>query len=187
MPQPTPSRSGKRRRLAVVLPAIALATTAAFGGAAWSETVGPSGLPVPRFVSLKSDPVNLRKGPGRQYPKAWIFRRAGLPVEVVQEFEHWRRVRDAEGAEGWVYHALLSGRRTALIQPWEARKGADAALTDLRTAARTGAAPIARLEAGTLTSVKSCTKSWCRVTAGQFTGYVQKHELWGVYPDEVIR
>lgn len=151
-----------------------------------AQKVGPSGFPVPRFVSLKSNPVNLRKGPGTEYPKSWIFRRAGLPVEVVQEYENWRRVRDAEGAEGWVYHALLSGRRTALVQPWEARKGKAAALTNLRSAARKASRAVARLEAGTLAIVKSCTITWCYVSVGNFRGYLQKHEIWGVYPNEIL-
>jgi len=151
------------------------------------QAANPSGFPIPRFVSLKSNPVNLRKGPGRQYPTAWIFRRAGLPVEVIQEFENWRRVRDAEGASGWVFHSLLSGRRTALVLPWEVRKGAVAALTDLRRSARRSAAAVARLEAGTLVAVKSCTKQWCNVSVGTYQGHVLKEQLWGVYPDETIR
>src|SRR6516165_2302039 len=84
---------------------------------------GASGLPVPRFVSLKSDRVNLRQGPGTEYPTAWVFRRAGLPVEVIHEFEGWREVRDAEGTTGWVLGAMLSGRRTAVVLPWELKGG----------------------------------------------------------------
>jgi SH3-like domain-containing protein len=146
-----------------------------------------SGLPIPRFVSLKSNPVNLRKGPGKQYPKAWIYHRAGLPVEVIQEYNNWRQVRDSEGAKGWIFHSLLSGRRTALVLPWETRKGANASLTDLRAAARRSASVIARLEAGTLASIKSCSKSWCYVSIGRYRGYLAKERLWGVYPNEIIR
>jgi SH3-like domain-containing protein len=77
---------------------------------------GPSsGLPVPRFVSLKSDRVHVRGGPSRDHDIAWLFTRAGLPVEVTAEYDNWRRIRDWEGAEGWVYHTLLSGKRTALV------------------------------------------------------------------------
>src|SRR5919202_1304533 len=76
-----------------------------------------SGLPVPRFVSLKTDRVNLREGPSKDHRTAWVFQRAGLPVEIVAEFETWRRIRDAEGTEGWVLHSLLSGRRTGLVTP----------------------------------------------------------------------
>src|SRR5437764_2736610 len=74
-----------------------------------------SGLPVPRYVSLKSDHVNVRAGPTKDNDVAWVYTRSGLPVEITAEFENWRRVRDSEGAEGWVYHSLLSGRRTAVV------------------------------------------------------------------------
>src|SRR5437868_15043292 len=84
---------------------------------------GATGLPVPRFLSLKSDRVNMRKGPGTDYPTAWVYRRAGLPLEVIKEFEGWRQVRDADGATGWVLQTFLSGRRTALVLPWEVKPG----------------------------------------------------------------
>ncbi|MDB5486173.1 MAG: aspartyl-trna synthetase, partial [Tardiphaga sp.] len=74
-----------------------------------------SGLPIPRYVSLKSDHVNVRAGPTKDNDVAWVYTRSGLPVEITAEFENWRRVRDSEGAEGWVYHSLLSGRRTAVV------------------------------------------------------------------------
>src|SRR5918995_3250361 len=77
-----------------------------------------TGLPVPRYVSLKTDRVNLREGPSKDHRTAWVFQRAGLPVEIVAEYETWRRIRDAEGTEGWVLHSLLSGRRTPLVMPW---------------------------------------------------------------------
>ena len=93
----------------------------AAAAAAQQATPGASGLPVPRFVSLKSDRVNMRKGPGTDYPTAWVYRRAGLPLEVIKEFEGWRQVRDADGASGWVLQTFLSGRRTALVLPWEVK------------------------------------------------------------------
>src|ERR1700712_4043947 len=89
-------------------------------GGAMAEEKGPpgtTGLPVPRFVSLKSDKVNVRAGPAKEQEVAWVYSRSALPVEVTAEFENWRRIRDWEGAEGWVYHSLLSGRRTALVSP----------------------------------------------------------------------
>src|SRR3954452_18828712 len=114
-----------------------------------------SGLPVPRFVSLKTDRVNLREGPSKDNRTAWVFQRAGLPVEIVAEFETWRRIRDSEGTEGWVLHSLLSGRRTAIVI---APKGADkAAPVPLRARADDGAEDEARLQAGVIGSVKSCT------------------------------
>ena len=85
------------------------------GFSAKDAAVASSGLPVPRYVSLKSDHVNVRAGPTKDNEVAWVYTRSGLPVEITAEFENWRRVRDSEGAEGWVYHSLLSGRRTAVI------------------------------------------------------------------------
>src|SRR5437667_30246 len=94
---------------------VTLALTA--GAASAAENGTTSGLPVPRFVSLKSDKVNVRAGPTKDHDVAWVYNRSALPVEVTAEFENWRRIRDWEGAEGWVYHSLLSGKRTALVSP----------------------------------------------------------------------
>src|ERR1700736_2755769 len=110
-----------RALLAVAMAFCALAA----GGSGRAEQIGSaSGLPVPRYVSLKSDRVNLREGPSKDHRTVWVFQRAGLPVEITAEFEIWRKVRDSEGAEGWMLHSLLSGRRTALVTP--SRKGEDA-------------------------------------------------------------
>lgn len=152
-----------------------------------AERRGKSGLPLPRFVSLKSDPVNLRTGPGRKYPKAWVFRRVGLPLEVFQEFENWRRVRDSEGASGWILSVLLSGRRTALLMPWEAKANKSSKLVDLKRSPRSGSGAVARLEVGSLTNVKSCDGKWCRVSIGSYSGYLKQDQLWGVYANEIIR
>ena len=101
-------------RIVVVLMLVALASAPTHA----AEQAGTaSGLPVPRFVSLKSDKVNVRAGPTKDHDVAWVYGRAALPVEVTAEFENWRRIRDWEGAEGWVYHSLLSGKRTALVAP----------------------------------------------------------------------
>src|SRR5258708_21975031 len=98
---------------------VAMAAVVMAGGVATAEepTGTASGLPVPRFVSLKSDRVNVRGGPTKDHDVTWVYTRSGLPVEVTAEFENWRRIRDWEGAEGWVYHSLLSGRRTAIVAP----------------------------------------------------------------------
>ena len=92
--------------------------TAAPAATAADGPVGSvSGLPIPRFVSLKSDRVNVRGGPNKDQDVRWVYTRAGMPVEITAEFENWRRIRDWEGAEGWVYHSLLSGKRTAVVVP----------------------------------------------------------------------
>ena len=79
---------------------------------------GPSGLALPRFVSLKADKINVRRGPSSEHQVAWVFQRKGLPVEITAEFENWRRIRDSDGDEGWVYQSMLSGKRMALVAPW---------------------------------------------------------------------
>lgn len=140
-----------------------------------------SGLPVPRFVSLKADRVNLREGPSRDHRTTWVFQRAGLPVEVTAEFDVWRKVRDSEGTEGWVLHSLLSGRRTGLIAPW--KKGET--FTLLAQPAN-DATPVARLQSGVIAAIKSCDGSWCHISGNGFDGYMQQTSLWGVYPNEKI-
>src|SRR5262249_821159 len=133
------------------------------------------------YVSLKSDRVNLREGPSKDHRTTWVFQRAGLPVEVTGEFETWRKVRDSEGAEGWVLHSLLSGRRTALVAPW--KKGQDFMLY---SSASDKSAPTARLEPNVIANIKKCDGTWCRVTGDGFDGYIQQANLWGVYPNEKV-
>ncbi len=153
--------------------------------AAPADAAGPvgrtSGLPVPRFVSLKADKVNVRSGPTRDHGVAWVFTRAGLPVEITAEFETWRRIRDADGAEGWVYHSMLSGRRTALVNPWKA--GEEVSLY----AEPSAKSPVrARLEAGVLGKVEHCDGKWCRFFDNGFDGFIEQERLWGVYPGEKL-
>ncbi len=143
--------------------------------------MGPSGLPLPRFVSLKSDRVNVRQGPSSDHKVAWQFIRAGLPVEITAEFDNWRRIRDSEGAEGWVLQGLLSGRRTALVAPW-----AKGTMFNLLERGREGAAVRARVESGVLLSLKGCDGTFCRVDADKAEGYMKQDELWGVYQGEKV-
>jgi SH3-like domain-containing protein len=147
----------------------------------------PSGLAVPRFVSLKSDRVNLRSGPGTEYPTTWVFRRAGMPVEIIKEFEAWRQVRDAEGATGWVLQTMLSGRRTALVMPWEAKPGQAPVEVALKVDDRESSRSVAMVEAGVIASVRGCDKRWCSVVIGDYKGYLEQNKLWGVYPGEFVK
>src|SRR5258708_21135134 len=128
------------------------------GFSAKDSAVPPSGLPVPRYVSLKSDHVNVRAGPTKDNDVAWVYTRSGLPVEITAEFENWRRVRDSEGAEGWVYHSLLSGRRTAVIT----MKNKDD-LAPIYDRADPASSVAARLQAGVVATVKHCAAGWCRL------------------------
>jgi SH3-like domain-containing protein len=166
---------------APIATAVALCAMAA-GGTARTDQIGPaSGLPVPRYVSLKSDRVNLREGPSKVHRTVWVFQRAGLPVEITAEFEIWRRVRDSEGAEGWVLHSLLSGRRTALVAPW--KKGIESILYSKASPQST---PVAKLQPNVIASVRGCDGAWCRVSGDGFDGFIQQSDLWGVYPNEKI-
>jgi SH3-like domain-containing protein len=141
-----------------------------------------TGLPVPRFVSLKADEVNVRRGPAWDQGVAWVFRRAGLPVEVIAEFDVWRQIRDSEGGTGWVVGTLLSGRRTVLVAPWK-QKGQTVELY----ASESRSAPVsAKLAPGVLGDVRECDGQWCRITAGNIAGYVLQEMAWGVYPGERI-
>jgi len=164
---------------------IALGATLALaaGAASAAENGTTSGLPVPRFVSLKSDKVNVRAGPTKDHDVAWVYNRAALPVEVTAEFENWRRIRDWEGAEGWVYHSLLSGKRTALVSPQSKSKDELLALHDKPDAA---SAISAKLQHGVLATVKRCKDSWCRLTGEGFDGWIEQPRLWGVYPNEKL-
>jgi SH3-like domain-containing protein len=134
-------------------------------------------LPVPRFVSLHSEKVNLRTGPGDRYPIEWVLTRKDMPVEVVQQFEHWRRIRDWEGTQGWVHERMLGGKRDVIV------KGGIRTLYT-RPDPRSGA--VARAEPGVVAKLLECQGTWCRVDAGEATGWVQRTDVWGVYPDEML-
>ena len=149
---------------------------------AWSSTAsardfGASGLPVPRFVSLAADEVNLRTGPGFRYPVAWVFVRAAMPVEVVGEFDDWRRVRDHDGAEGWVHKAMLSGERTILVIGGE---------RSLHREPRDDSPLVARAEAGVQGRLRTCRADWCEVVLADYRGWMPRGHLWGVYSAELI-
>lgn len=147
--------------------------------AAPTQTGPVTGLPIPRFVSLKSDRVNLHEGPAKDHRTVWIYQRAGLPVEITAEFDTWRKIRDSEGTEGWVLHSLLSGRRTAMVMT----KGAD---TLLRAKPSADAKPVAKLQTGVIGSIKSCRNDWCRLIGEGFDGWVEQIKLWGSYPGETV-
>lgn len=140
-----------------------------------------TGLPLPRFVSLKASRVNVRIGPSNGHAVKWIFVRAGLPVEIVQEFENWRRIRDSAGAEGWVYHALLSGRRTVLVAPWDGSQP-----VTVHARATEDAGSVAVLAPNVVAGVRSCDGTWCRIEGKGFDGWAQQDKLWGVYPGETV-
>jgi SH3-like domain-containing protein len=134
-------------------------------------------LKVPRFVSLRSNTVNVRTGPGMQYPIVWVFVRDGMPVEVTAEFDTWRKIRDIDGAEGWVHQNLLSGTRTGIIQG-EVR-------TLLRTPEINGV-PVLQAEPGVMGRILACNIAWCRMEIDKRRGWLPREQIWGVYPGEAI-
>lgn len=140
-------------------------------------TNGVSGLPVPRFVSLKSDKAYLRTGPGDRYPIVWIYVRKGLPVEVVREYGIWRQVRDIGGSVGWMNKSLISGARTAVVTGSVRTMFAGA---DLQSSA------VWRIAPGAIVRVVLCDQAWCRVDRGGKSGYILRSQLWGVTPNEAI-
>src|SRR5580698_1136774 len=121
-----------------------------------------SGLPIPRFASLKSDEVNVRAGPGPRYPVDWVFKRKMMPVEIVAEYENFRKIRDWQGAGGWVYQGLLTGKRSFVVASKEANV--------YRTPAPS-AEIVARLEPEVTGEIRSCQGDWCRVTAQGISGW----------------
>ena len=177
-----------RQSVRALSAALGLALLAGFGltaaqpAAAADGPVGSvSGLPIPRFVSLKSDRVNVRSGPNKDQEVRWVYTRAGMPVEITAEFENWRRIRDWEGAEGWVYHSLLSGKRTAVVVP--TLKGD---LVPLYRSPDPKAAVSAELQGGVVGALKSCTGSWCEFAGKGFDGWIKQERLWGAYPNEKV-
>ena len=155
--------------------------------AAPPETGPVTNLPLPRFVSLNASEINVRRGPGLDYRRDWVYRRAGLPVRVLDEYENWRLIEDSEGEGGWVYHALISGRRMAEVtaegvllraEPGEAVTGDCAEIVGEAEGA------IACAARGVLARLVACRADWCRVVAGGHDGWVPKAAIWGVAPAE---
>lgn len=140
-----------------------------------------TGLPVPRFASLKTDNVDVHAGPGKDLSVTWMFQRAGLPVEITAEFGSWRKIRDFDGAEGWVLHSLLSARRTSLVVPWKK----DLTL-QLYRQADAASEVVALLQPGVLGNIVSCSGTWCHIFGTGFDGWLPQNDLWGVYPGERV-
>jgi SH3-like domain-containing protein len=135
-----------------------------------------TGLPMPRFVSLGADRVNLRYGPGRQYPISWVLARKGLPVEIVAEFDTWRKVKLHDDDEGWVHASLLSSRRTIMVTE---------AVRELRRTPDDDARVVLRAEPGVIGELVDCEEAWCRVDIQGRRGWLRRDAFWGILPDEL--
>jgi SH3-like domain-containing protein len=136
-----------------------------------------TGLPVPRFVSLDADRVHLRYGPGMDYPVSWVLARKGLPVEIIAEFDTWRKVQLHDGDSGWVHSSLLSSRRTVMIKN---------DIAELRRTPADDARVVLRAEPGVIGELLDCERDWCRVEIQGRRGWLRRHAFWGVLPDEVL-
>jgi len=134
--------------------------------------------PLPRFASLDSNEVNMRAGPGTDYRILWVYQRKGLPVEIIEEFDTWRRVRDRDGDVGWVQQGLLSGKRTALILD-EPRT--------IRAEPAGGAKAVAILNPGVVARITECLDNdWCRLDVQGKRGWLRRDEFFGTYPEEAF-
>ncbi|MEO1688017.1 MAG: SH3 domain-containing protein [Pseudomonadota bacterium] len=139
---------------------------------------GPvTGLPLPRFVSLKASKANIRRGPGLDRRVDWVFIRRGMPLQVIAEHGHWRRVRDMDAAVGWVHYSLIRGDRTAVILP---------AIADIRRAPAPDAPLTARAERGVIVALEACGPEWCEISKGRAEGWILKTDLWGAAPGETF-
>lgn len=141
-----------------------------------AERGAVTNLPVPRFVSLNAAEGNVRRGPSLSHRIDWVFKQRNMPLELIGEYGHWRRVRDRDGAGGWVHYKLLSSMRTVIIEedmlPLRARPDPEAPVN-------------ARVEIGVVARLGECAGAWCRITAERYRGWVPRGALWGVTPDEV--
>jgi len=162
-----------RRRVMALFVAAALVA-----GAAGAQERGPvTGLPMPRYVSLKASEANVRRGPSLTHRIDWVYKRRAMPLRITAEFGHWRRVEDRDGAGGWVHYSLLSGVRTVLVER---------DLLDLHAGPEPGAMVIARLETGVIARLSECGPDWCVLSAGGHDGWARKTALWGVGAEEIV-
>ena len=148
---------------------------------AWAEKESESGLAIPRMVSLRSSLINARSGPGSRYPIEWVYKQKGAPVEIIAEFELWRKIKDWEGSESWVHKAMLSGRRfVKVINPGE---------NNIYAKPQEDAKVSARVEDGVVGEIDKCPepKSMCLIKFDNVSGWMPRRALFGVYDDEVIK
>lgn len=139
--------------------------------------VAEKAQPVPRFASLRVDEVNLRAGPGERFPIDWVLVKKGLPVEIVQEFDIWRKIRDSQGTEGWVHQRMVTAARNVIVA---------GGVRTLHAEPEAAAPAVARAEPGVIARLLECRGLWCRVEAEGIKGWLGRDEVWGVYPDEIV-
>lgn len=133
-------------------------------------------FPVPRFVSTRSDQVYVRTGPGQKYPILWVYNTSGIPVEIVLEYDNWRKIKDFDGQTGWVHKSLLTGRRYAFVGANENQK--------LFRKPNKNNSIIALLEPKSRVKLEACGHGWCEINAQGYKGWIEQKALWGVYDHE---
>jgi len=133
---------------------------------------------VPRYASIRAEKAFLRTGPGTRYPVEWVYTKRDMPVEIVAEFDTWRRVRDWKGTTGWMHSSILSSRRSVIV---------DAASTQpLRREPRADSTEIAKLEPGVIARLLACDPGWCRIEVSSFRGWLPRGAFWGVRDGEKV-
>ena len=133
-------------------------------------------------MTLKADKVNVRRGPSSDHPVAFMFQRKGMPVEITAEFENWRKIRDSDGAEGWILQSMPPGRRNAYVAAWSG----NGEPLELHDAPKSQSGVSARLSPGVLASIGTCDGRWCEISTGDYDGFARQDRLWGVYPGEIV-
>lgn len=166
----------KRKILGVIL-AMGLAWTAA-AAAQETEARGPvTGFPLPRYVSIQASEAYARRGPSRGHRIDWVFQRRNMPMQVVAEHGHWRRVIDRDGAGGWMHYSLLSGVRTAIVE---------VDMLEMHQRPDPASPVTAQAELGVIAFLDDCNGNWCRLNVAGHRGWVPMETLWGVDPGEVF-
>ncbi|WP_189413431.1 SH3 domain-containing protein [Neogemmobacter tilapiae] len=182
-PRPRPERPVEAAAEAV---AAAVETAAVTPAPAAAQPVLPArdpskgavtNLPIPRYVSLKTNEGNARRGPSLTHRIDWVFTHAGMPLRITAEYEHWRRIEDLDGAGGWIHYSLLSGVRTVMVVE---------DMVELRAKADRESEAVAQAERGVIGKVIECNVDWCRIAAGGEKGWLRKTSLWGVDAEEII-
>lgn len=132
---------------------------------------------LPRFVSLRSDDVNLRIGPGQSYPIEWVLTRKDMPVEIVEEFQNWRKIRLWQDTSGWVLDRMVTAERHVLVA---------GAVRILYRRPDRQSEVVARAEPGVLARLVACRGDWCEIAPGGYQGWLKRGEVWGVLPGETL-
>ncbi len=152
---------------------LAIAVTVAMA----SATANGAANKLPRFASVRAGEVNVRTGPGVRYPVEWVFVYRNMPVEIVAEFDTWRKVRDWDGTEGWIHRSMLSGSRTMIVV---------GGTRPIRRNAEASSDVVAQVEERVIGRLLDCMAGWCRVEVSGMRGWMSRNHIWGGYSKEKV-